>query len=436
MQQPFYSLRFPSSALPSPEVFQIGRAIFYAPTLAQFVFTREIRAIKGSDASNVWDEEVGAGEIEFSDDEAEQEYRRAQKADRRARNGTASATPGPRGSNRRLGSRAPSVNSGPAEPSGLLSLPARPSTVSYADLDDTPSADIHLPAPMSRLNGVSESVMGSAPPSGRDGRKMFERDTGRSGAGEAEFEFSDGEDFDNSDENDDSRDLGDAPLHPPLESMRGGRGRGRGAPRGRGAGGTGRRGDRGAGRGAGRERGRGRGRGRGGAIHGGEQGASARPMAGLPPRPVSDLPSKPSFTNSASGETGYDPTAPAQANVAPSPFDFGGPSAPPPAFFGGAPFAPQEPSGSAPLHHGGPPSYYPSVFPQQFPPPPPAGGPSPGPGGHFNPRFFGPQGGPPSGFPPHGQFAFAPQGYPPPQAQQFWTPPPQGYPPYNNGQHQ
>lgn len=49
--------------------------------MATFVFTRELRAIKGSDASNVWDEEVGAGEIEFSDDEQEQEYKRAQKAE-------------------------------------------------------------------------------------------------------------------------------------------------------------------------------------------------------------------------------------------------------------------------------------------------------------------------------------------------------------------
>jgi len=81
VQQPFYSLRFPATNLPSPEIFTADRPIFYAPTLASFVFTRELRAMKGSDASNVWDEEVGAAEIEFSDDEQEQEYRRAQKAE-------------------------------------------------------------------------------------------------------------------------------------------------------------------------------------------------------------------------------------------------------------------------------------------------------------------------------------------------------------------
>lgn len=81
VQQPFYSLRFPATNLPSPEIFTADRPIYYAPTLASFVFTRELRAMKGSDASNVWDEEVGAAEIEFSDDEQEQEYRRAQKAE-------------------------------------------------------------------------------------------------------------------------------------------------------------------------------------------------------------------------------------------------------------------------------------------------------------------------------------------------------------------
>lgn len=81
VQQPFYSLRYPAASPPDPTIFTVNRALFYAPTLSSFVFTRELRAMKGSDASNVWDEEVGAAEIEFSDDEQEQEYRRAQKAE-------------------------------------------------------------------------------------------------------------------------------------------------------------------------------------------------------------------------------------------------------------------------------------------------------------------------------------------------------------------
>ncbi|POY72585.1 hypothetical protein BMF94_4412 [Rhodotorula taiwanensis] len=81
VQQPFYSIRFPAAAPPDPSVFTIGRPTFYAPNLASFVFTRDLRAMKGSDASNIWDEEVAAHEMEFSDDEEEAEYRRRQKAE-------------------------------------------------------------------------------------------------------------------------------------------------------------------------------------------------------------------------------------------------------------------------------------------------------------------------------------------------------------------
>ena len=79
VSSPFYSLRFPASAPPSKEVYAVGRKVCYAPALAAYVFTRELRAMKGSDASNLFDEEVGAQEIEFSDDEAEQDYKRKLK---------------------------------------------------------------------------------------------------------------------------------------------------------------------------------------------------------------------------------------------------------------------------------------------------------------------------------------------------------------------
>ncbi|KAK4703895.1 H/ACA ribonucleoprotein complex non-core subunit NAF1, partial [Phenoliferia sp. Uapishka_3] len=203
VQQPFYSLRFPPSAIPDPAVFTVGRSVFYAPKMASFVFTRDIRGIKGSDASNIWDEEVGAAEMEWSDDEAEQEYKRSQKADRRSR--TASATPGPS----RQNSRAPSVSAS--------HLPARPqpSPLSYEDDSYTPlqrPRDLHL--------------MGDAPPPPSEGRRMFERDTGkntRGGGAEVEFEFSD-----------DEAEAGMSARN----SGRGGRGgaRGRGEGRGRGRG--------------------------------------------------------------------------------------------------------------------------------------------------------------------------------------------------------
>ncbi|BGP14450.1 hypothetical protein JCM10213v2_002399 [Rhodosporidiobolus nylandii] len=192
VQQPFYSLRFPASAPPDPAVFALQRPVFYSPGLAQFVFTRDLRHLKGSDASNIWDEEVGANEVEFSDDEEEAEYKKRQKAERRAR--TQSATPA-------ASSRAPSAapTSRPqATSSSYLPpahLPARPA-VSYAD-EATPYSSTTLPpsGPMASSSTGPRAEMGVAPPPGRVGRRMFERDTGMKleEGEEVEFEFSSGD---------------------------------------------------------------------------------------------------------------------------------------------------------------------------------------------------------------------------------------------------
>ncbi|KAL9936698.1 hypothetical protein V8E36_004766 [Tilletia maclaganii] len=57
----------------------VGTQIFYAPTHSNFVFTSQLRKLKGSDASNLYDEEVAEDELEYSDDEAEAEARRRKK---------------------------------------------------------------------------------------------------------------------------------------------------------------------------------------------------------------------------------------------------------------------------------------------------------------------------------------------------------------------
>lgn len=43
------------------------------------MFANRLKAMKGSDASNVHDEEVNEEEIEFSDDEAEAAYKRQRR---------------------------------------------------------------------------------------------------------------------------------------------------------------------------------------------------------------------------------------------------------------------------------------------------------------------------------------------------------------------
>jgi hypothetical protein len=49
----------------------VSRPIFHVPTRSNYVFLAELAILRGSDASNVHDEEPAEYELEFSDDEAE-----------------------------------------------------------------------------------------------------------------------------------------------------------------------------------------------------------------------------------------------------------------------------------------------------------------------------------------------------------------------------
>ena len=85
VQQPLYSVRFPSSSAITGSGIVKETKIFYVPQHSAYVFTQALKVSKGSDASNLHDEEVGDDELEFSDDEAEAEYKRNQKLQRQAK---------------------------------------------------------------------------------------------------------------------------------------------------------------------------------------------------------------------------------------------------------------------------------------------------------------------------------------------------------------
>ena len=92
VQQPLYTIRFTNdAAIQVAGLAEKGTPIFYVEKHSTFVFTQPLKAVKGSDASNVNDEEVGDDEMEFSDDEAEAEHKRQVKNMRQnrrdARNG-------------------------------------------------------------------------------------------------------------------------------------------------------------------------------------------------------------------------------------------------------------------------------------------------------------------------------------------------------------
>ncbi|KAL6608503.1 NAF1-domain-containing protein [Neocallimastix sp. 'constans'] len=73
---PIYSIRFNSASEIDKEKYKIGTNIYFNPELAKLSYTQQIKLIKGSDASNQYDEEPGEDEIEFSDDEKEIEYKK------------------------------------------------------------------------------------------------------------------------------------------------------------------------------------------------------------------------------------------------------------------------------------------------------------------------------------------------------------------------
>ncbi|CAK7207851.1 hypothetical protein SEUCBS139899_010666 [Sporothrix eucalyptigena] len=107
VRSPMYVLRFAQISDLVKDGLEQGQDLFYPTKHAQFVFTEELRNIKGSDASNLHDEEIGADEAEFSDDEKEAAHKRELKARRRGggaaggndRNGAQGAS-GKRGQNK------------------------------------------------------------------------------------------------------------------------------------------------------------------------------------------------------------------------------------------------------------------------------------------------------------------------------------------------
>lgn len=58
---------------------EVNTPVYYIQNLVHVVFTEPLKAQKGSDASNLHDEEVGENEAEFSDDEKEAEHKRLLK---------------------------------------------------------------------------------------------------------------------------------------------------------------------------------------------------------------------------------------------------------------------------------------------------------------------------------------------------------------------
>ncbi|WVR08264.1 hypothetical protein IAU60_005311 [Kwoniella sp. DSM 27419] len=225
LTSPFYTIRLPPPPFPypAPESLASGKKLYYPlnPSYRSFVNMLAVRdpRFKGSDASNIYDEEIGEDEMEWSDDEAEAEAKKRRKQ-------------------RRAGSKAPSVGpgtprAGPGPAAGHHSLPARPH-FDYQPTDEASASDAGSmyggddDRDRERWDEVSD-VGSTASTRGRPKPAPYEVD-GPQGLSQA---YS-----------------GESAAHGRGRGGRGGAGRGQGRERGRG-------------RGAGQSQGRGRGRGDG-----------------------------------------------------------------------------------------------------------------------------------------------------------------------------
>lgn len=95
VQQPLYSVLFTNAKEIAEAKLEVGTTVFYSEQHSTYVFTQALKAYKGSDASNLHDEEIGDDEMEFSDDEAEAEHKRRVKQAKRGRGGKMQQNGGP-----------------------------------------------------------------------------------------------------------------------------------------------------------------------------------------------------------------------------------------------------------------------------------------------------------------------------------------------------
>ncbi|ORY85461.1 Gar1/Naf1 RNA binding region-domain-containing protein [Protomyces lactucae-debilis] len=83
---PLFAVRFAEAEQAAALNLSLGDEIYMVPRYAKYVFGDTLK-VKGSDASNIHDEEVGGDEVEFSDDEQEAAYKKMLKEARRNHKG-------------------------------------------------------------------------------------------------------------------------------------------------------------------------------------------------------------------------------------------------------------------------------------------------------------------------------------------------------------
>jgi H/ACA ribonucleoprotein complex non-core subunit NAF1 len=77
--QPLYQVKFNRTYPLDSKKVQVSRRVLHVPQRSKFVFLSHLKHLKGSDASNLHDEEPAEDELEFSDDEQEAAFKSSRK---------------------------------------------------------------------------------------------------------------------------------------------------------------------------------------------------------------------------------------------------------------------------------------------------------------------------------------------------------------------
>ncbi|KAI4733120.1 NAF1-domain-containing protein [Aureobasidium sp. EXF-12298] len=152
VEEPLYSVAFTRPSDISDLNIATNTKIFYVDSHSTYVFTQPLKNLKGTDASNLHDEEVADEEMEFSDDEAEAAYKRAKKE---AKKGARAARDQP--------------NQAPV---------AKPYTGGAMNYDDEPEAE-EMYTPLARPDNLQDMMTNGAPPARRQFAERGGRGRGR-----------------------------------------------------------------------------------------------------------------------------------------------------------------------------------------------------------------------------------------------------------------
>lgn len=84
VESPMYTVKFDSAEELENLASRLHQRVFYVVPASSFIYTEQVRQIKGSDASNLHDEEIPEEEQEFSDDEKEMQSKAGAKKRKRS----------------------------------------------------------------------------------------------------------------------------------------------------------------------------------------------------------------------------------------------------------------------------------------------------------------------------------------------------------------